>query len=122
MALRVKAARETVLEEYRHSDTFTEFVREREPRLKVALCAAYGEDLGMEATAEALAFAWEHWERVSGKANPAGYIFGVGRDAPVSDGGSHDSWARLPVSDSSTGTQMRACRSTLGSSSSRSRR
>lgn len=69
-----------MLEQHHHGDTFTDFVRETEPRLKIALCAAYGKDLGMEATAEALAFAWEHWDRVSEKANPAGYLFGVGRN------------------------------------------
>ena len=59
---------------------FTEFATEAGPRLKVALCAGFGEDLGVEATAEALAFAWENWDRIREKSNPAGYVFGVGRN------------------------------------------
>lgn len=59
---------------------FTDFVRETEPRLHRALVAAFGVEVGAEATAEALAFGWEHWERVKAKPNPAGYLFGVGRN------------------------------------------
>jgi DNA-directed RNA polymerase specialized sigma24 family protein len=59
---------------------FTDFVREAEPRLRRALVAAFGVDVGADATAEALAYGWEHWELVSAKANPAGYLFGVGRN------------------------------------------
>jgi len=59
---------------------FADFVRESEPRLRRALVAAFGVDIGAEATAEALAFGWEHWERVSRMPNPAGYLFGVGRN------------------------------------------
>lgn len=60
--------------------SFTEFVRQVEPRLRVALCAAFGADLGREATAEALAYGWEHWSRVRVMGNPAGYLWGVGRN------------------------------------------
>ena len=44
--------------------SFTEFVRETEPRLKLALSAAFGRELGVEAPAHALAYGWEHWDRV----------------------------------------------------------
>ena len=60
--------------------TFTDFYRDAEPRLRRALVAAFGVDIGTESTAEALAFGWEHWERVSQMPNPAGYLFGVGRN------------------------------------------
>lgn len=60
--------------------SFTEFVRETEPRLKVALSAAFGPELGVEATAHALAYGWEHWDRVKELDNPAGYLWGVGRN------------------------------------------
>jgi DNA-directed RNA polymerase specialized sigma24 family protein len=60
--------------------TFTDFYRDVEPRLRRALVAAFGVDIGAESTAEALAFGWEHWERVSQMPNPAGYLFGVGRN------------------------------------------
>ena len=62
------------------TDAFTEFVRAVEPRLKRALVATFGRDAGLEATADALAYGWEHWERVRVMDNPAGYLWGVGRN------------------------------------------
>lgn len=62
------------------SDAFTEFAHAAAPRLRLALGAAFGFDIAQEATAEALAFAWEHWDRVVKTANPVGYVFGVGRN------------------------------------------
>ena len=61
-------------------DSFTEFVKETEPRLRHALSAVFGTDLGKEMTAESLAYGWEHWERVQAMDNPPGYLFIVGRD------------------------------------------
>lgn len=61
-------------------DSFTEFVREVEPRIREALSAALGSDAGREATAEALAYAWENWSRVGSMENPAGYLYVLGRD------------------------------------------
>ncbi len=58
---------------------FTAFVQESEPRLSFALAAAYGPDVGREATADALMYAWEHWERVSAMSNPVGYLYRVGQ-------------------------------------------
>ena len=40
-------------------EAFTEFVQSVEPRLRLALMAGYGPERGREATAEALAYAWE---------------------------------------------------------------
>lgn len=62
------------------TDSFIEFVREAEPRLRHALCAAFGADLGRESAAHALAYGWEHWDRIRGLDNPAGYLWGVGRN------------------------------------------
>lgn len=62
------------------TDAFTEFARVAEPRLRLALGAAFGFDVAQEATADALAFAWENWDRVMKSANPVGYVFGVGRN------------------------------------------
>jgi RNA polymerase sigma-70 factor (ECF subfamily) len=59
--------------------TFESFVCATEPRLREALSAALGTDAGREATAEALAYAWEHWDRVSAMENPAGYLYLLGR-------------------------------------------
>jgi DNA-directed RNA polymerase specialized sigma24 family protein len=58
---------------------FTRFVKETEPRLSYALAAAYGPEVGAEATADALAYAWENWERIRAMANPAGYLYRVGQ-------------------------------------------
>ena len=59
---------------------FVEFVATAEPRLRLALGAAFGFEVGQDATAEALAFAWEHWDRVTASANPIGYVFAAGRN------------------------------------------
>ncbi len=61
------------------TEEFTAFVREVEPRLRHALVAVFGQELGREATAEALAYGWEHWDRVGAMENPAGYLYRVGR-------------------------------------------
>jgi DNA-directed RNA polymerase specialized sigma24 family protein len=47
-------------------DGFPAFFAETEPRLRRALVAAYGPQRGREAAAEALAYAWQHWDRVGG--------------------------------------------------------
>lgn len=59
---------------------FEAFVAAHERRLRQALTATFGVDCGREAAADAFAYAWEHWDRVAGMANPAGYLFVVGRD------------------------------------------
>lgn len=58
---------------------FTRFVKETEPRLSYALAAAYGMETGVEATSDALEWAWEHWDRVKTMTNPAGYLYRVGQ-------------------------------------------
>jgi DNA-directed RNA polymerase specialized sigma24 family protein len=58
-------------------EAFTRFVQDAEPRLRVALVALYGTERGRDATAEALAFAWEHWTSIADLSNPAGYLFRV---------------------------------------------
>jgi DNA-directed RNA polymerase specialized sigma24 family protein len=50
-----------------------------EPGLRRALVAAYGPDLGSDAAADALAWAWEHFDRVEAMDNPAGYLWRVGQ-------------------------------------------
>lgn len=61
-------------------ESFTVFVKETEPRLRHALVAVFGQERGREATAEALAYAFENWDRVEGMENPAGYLYRVGRN------------------------------------------
>ena len=60
------------------TDAFTVFVSRVEHKLRYALTAALGIDLGREAAAEALAYGWEHWDRVRETENPAGYLYRVG--------------------------------------------
>jgi DNA-directed RNA polymerase specialized sigma24 family protein len=50
-----------------------------EQPLRRALVAAYGSDAGREAAAEALAWAWEHLDRVERMDNPGGYLWRVGQ-------------------------------------------
>ena len=58
---------------------FEQFVRDTEPRLSRALAAAYGFEEGRDATAEALAYAFEHWDRLRDVANLPGYLYRVGQ-------------------------------------------
>lgn len=47
--------------------------------LRTALTAAFGVDRGREATAEALAWAWEHQDRLATLERPVAYLFRVGQ-------------------------------------------
>jgi len=60
---------------------FEAFVLVTEPPLRRALVAAYGFEDGREATAEALAYAWERWDQVREMPNAAGYLFRVARSS-----------------------------------------
>ena len=60
--------------------SFTDFVTETEERIRIALTATHGPDRGREAAAEALAYGWEHWDRVRAMDNPAGYLYRVGHN------------------------------------------
>lgn len=60
------------------SVAFAEFVAETERGLRQALTASLGSDVGTEAAAEALAYGWEHWERIHDMTNPSGYLYRVG--------------------------------------------
>jgi RNA polymerase sigma-70 factor (ECF subfamily) len=60
---------------------FEEFARTAGRRLRAGLVAAYGPQSGLDAAAEALAYGWEHWDRLSVMENPAGYLYRVGQTA-----------------------------------------
>jgi len=68
-----------MLEDTTKVDTFTIFVKEVEARLRHALIPSVGLDAATEATAEALAYGWEHWDRLRHMDNPAGYLYRVAR-------------------------------------------
>jgi DNA-directed RNA polymerase specialized sigma24 family protein len=61
--------------------TFEHFVESTGRRLRAGLVAAYGPEVGADASAEALAYGWEHWDRLSKMENPAGYLYRVGQTA-----------------------------------------
>lgn len=62
------------------AQSFGLFMESAEPALRKALIAGFGVELGREATADALAYGWENWERVRAMDNPAGYLFRVGHN------------------------------------------
>jgi DNA-directed RNA polymerase specialized sigma24 family protein len=66
---------------------FERFVRDVEPKLRRALVAGFGADLGRQAAADALAWSWENWDKVCSLDNPAGYLYKVGRTAASRAGG-----------------------------------
>ncbi len=61
-------------------ESFCRFVEERGRRLQHGLVSALGCEVGAEASSEALAYGWEHWDRVGVMDNPAGFLFAVGRN------------------------------------------
>jgi DNA-directed RNA polymerase specialized sigma24 family protein len=61
------------------AEGFASWYEAVEPRLRVALSAAYGPERGREAAAEALAWAWEHLDRLGEIKHPVPYLFRVGR-------------------------------------------
>jgi DNA-directed RNA polymerase specialized sigma24 family protein len=68
----------TRVEERTEDGGFSAFFAEAEPRLRRALVARFGADRGREATAEALAWGFEHWAEVASMANGVGYLYRVG--------------------------------------------
>lgn len=58
---------------------FEEFVVAIEPRLRRALLGSVGVDRVEDAVAEALAYGFEHWEKIGEMSNAAGYLFRVGQ-------------------------------------------
>lgn len=56
---------------------FDEFAAEVTARLRRALPAAVGVDAAPDAIGEALAWAWEHRERVANMENPHGYLYRI---------------------------------------------
>jgi DNA-directed RNA polymerase specialized sigma24 family protein len=58
---------------------FEEFVADARIRLARAFTAAYGPDRGQDALAEAMAYAWTHFDELQAMGNPVGYLFRVGQ-------------------------------------------
>jgi RNA polymerase sigma factor (sigma-70 family) len=58
---------------------FADFSRIGGERLRRAFVAAFGVETGNDVHADALAWAWEHWDRVAQMKSPVGYLFRVGQ-------------------------------------------
>jgi len=56
-------------------------VSRAEPKLRRALVATWGPELGRDATIDALVYGWRHWEKVRTMTNPVGYLYIVGRNS-----------------------------------------
>lgn len=63
---------ERVLISGTRAEKFEDFVSVYEPRLRRALVTRFGTENGRDTTAEALAYAWEHWDSLQVVANPLG--------------------------------------------------
>ena len=66
---------------------FERFAADVEPRLRRALVAGFGAVVGRQAAADALAWAWEHWDRMLQIESPVGYLYRVGRTSALRGGG-----------------------------------
>ena len=76
----VKAEEEALVSsQQRLVDDFTGFCTAHEPRLRHALIATCGPEIGREATADALEYGWAHWDRISVMDYPVAYLYRVGR-------------------------------------------
>jgi DNA-directed RNA polymerase specialized sigma24 family protein len=60
-------------------DSYEEFLRTVEPRLRYALVAGHGAERGLDALSDALVYGMRHWDRVRRMKNPAGYLYRVGQ-------------------------------------------
>lgn len=61
------------------ASAFADWYQAVEPRVRAALVAHFGPDIGRDAAAAALAWAWEHWERMETIENQIGYLYRVGQ-------------------------------------------
>ena len=60
-------------------DSYEEFLRVVEPRLRYALVAGHGAERGLDALSDTLVYGMRHWDRLRGMRNPAGYLYRVGQ-------------------------------------------
>ena len=58
---------------------YEDFVAQNGSRLRAALVAAYGPEVGADAAGEALAYGFENWGDLASMENPAGYLYRVGQ-------------------------------------------
>jgi DNA-directed RNA polymerase specialized sigma24 family protein len=61
--------------------TFDEFAQDQQTRFTDALVARFGPQLGVEASAHAMAYAFEHWARVGAMERPLAYLYRVAQSS-----------------------------------------
>ncbi|GMQ97858.1 MAG: SigE family RNA polymerase sigma factor [Acidimicrobiia bacterium] len=88
-----------VLMEAQLAASYSAFVSEGGARLRRAFIAAYGPEVGSEATSDALVYAWEHWDRIVTMENPTGYLYRVGQSKARRYRRRH---VRLPVAEAAS--------------------
>lgn len=84
---------------------FTEFAEAHGERLRSALVAGYGVEVGNDVCADALAYAWEHWDRIQALDNPVGYLYRVAQSSVRR----HRRWSRragFPAEHQPTSTSL----------------
>jgi RNA polymerase sigma-70 factor (ECF subfamily) len=62
-------------------DGFDTFARTHGDRLRCLLVARYGVEVGNEVCADALAYAWEHWDDVREMTKPVGLLYRVAQSS-----------------------------------------
>lgn len=62
-------------------ESFDELLGAAAPRLRRAFVARYGVELGTEALADTIAWAWEHRTPLLTMTNPVGYLYRVGQSS-----------------------------------------
>ena len=72
---------DTVVTEPDAAGAFSSFAATDGARLRRVLVAHYGVEVGSEVASDALAWAWEHWDRVRQMENPCGYLYRVGQSS-----------------------------------------
>jgi RNA polymerase sigma factor (sigma-70 family) len=60
---------------------FSRFVDDHGIRLRRVLTARYGVETGGDVYADALAWAWQHWDRLEPMQNPVGYLYRVAQSS-----------------------------------------
>lgn len=107
-------------------DRFEQFVLDTEPSLRRALSGNLAEGSVADAVASALAYAWEHRDRVLAMERPAGYLYRVAQtsarrrkqgwlpwagegDLPEIEPGLPDALAALPAGQASAIWLVSAC-------------
>lgn len=81
------------------TNEFESWYESAEPRLRAALVARYGPELGRDAAAAALAWAWENWDRLRSMDNDLGYLYRVGQSKARRR---RDGWLSPPVNQTDT--------------------